>query len=137
MSTPAALISAARSLITNNPDDHGLMDRLSIWRKTLSDGGATGDTLTIASIASSIPVLVEPAGRGSQIVVGGQAYLASHRLLMIRDSSTLSIKPEDTLKVAARDGRPEQVFEQPAIIDESTDVLVTVAATFVRQGFRQ
>ena len=136
MSTPADLILAARSLIENSPDAHGLMDRLSIWRKTLSDGGATGDTLTTASIASGIPVLVEPAGRYSQVVVGGQAYLASHRLLMIRDSNTLTIKPEDILKVAARDGKPEEVFEQPVLIEESTDVLVTVAATFVRQGFR-
>lgn len=134
--TPAELIESARSLIEADPDAVGLMDRCSLIVKTFADGGTTGDTETSGSAASDVPCLVEPAGKHSQIVVGGEAYLASHRIYMIRGAQTLLITPKYLITVAARDDKAAMTFEKPAIMDESTDVLVAVAATLVQQGFQ-
>jgi hypothetical protein len=76
-------------------------------------------------------------GHSSQVVVGGEAYLASHRITLPVTEATLAIKPEDRIKVEARGLNPELIFQQPVIIEGSTTVFVNVAATLVQQGYRQ
>src|SRR5688500_3119439 len=66
---------------------------------TLTDGGAAGDHVSFGPVATNINVSYKALGSGKQIVVGGEAYTASHQLRMARTSTTVSITPRHKIKV--------------------------------------
>jgi hypothetical protein len=113
-------------------------DTCDLWGPTFIDGGAVGDSETIAPIplATNIPIGYKGSSANSQVVVGGEAYSASHRLKMPRTSTTLTITPKHLIKVQARGDTSELVFEKPVIVQKDTDVFLTLAATLVQQGFQ-
>jgi len=114
-----------------------MSDTCSLIKPTFTDGGASGDTLTQATVASNVPCFYKPAGRNSPLVVGGQAYIASHQFTLPATTEVLAITPEYKLTVQARGSNPQMIFEQPVIVQNSFTALVKVAATLVQQGFRQ
>jgi hypothetical protein len=104
----------------------------------LQDGGTVGDTLGgPVALASNVPCFYESTGQNSNVVIGGTAYLASHRLQMERTSATGAIKPSDTITVYARNGNAVLIFEEPRLIKESFSPLVTIMATLTDQGHNQ
>src|SRR5690349_16167720 len=108
-----------------------LTDTCSLWGPTFVDGGSAGDSETIASIASNIPIGYKGSRANSQIVIGGEAYVASHQLTLPRTMTTMLITPKHFLKVQARGDTPELVFEKPVIVHRDQDVFLTLAATLV------
>lgn len=112
-------------------------DLCDLIKPTFQDGGATGDTLTTAVIASNVPIEYRGARPGTQVVVGGEAYVASHELDMPRTAQTLAITPEYKIKVLARGDTAAMTFQKPVIAHRGSDVLLTVAAQLVQQGFQQ
>lgn len=134
--TPAALLASARSLIEDDPEAHGLVDLCDLIGPTFVDGGAGGDSVTIGDVATDVKCLVEPAGQGEQIVVGGETFIASHRLYMIKTTATEAITPRYKLKVHARNGTAQMIFENPVIVDESLSPLITVKSILVKQGYQ-
>lgn len=112
-------------------------DLCDLIKPTFQDGGTAGDTLTTGVIASNVPVNYRGARPGSQVVVGGEAYIASHELDMPRTVQTLVITPEYKIKVLARGDTAVITFQKPVIVHRGSDVLLTVAAELVQQGFQQ
>lgn len=112
-------------------------DLCDLLGPTFVDGGATGDSVTTATIALNVPCMYESSGVGSQIVVGGEAYTASHRITMPNTAVTEAITPKYKIKVLARGNTAELIFEDPVIVQKSYKALLTVAANLVQQGFQQ
>lgn len=112
-------------------------DVCDLWGPTFVDGGASGDSETIGLIASNIPIDYKGSSANSQVVIGGEAYTASHGLKMPRTAVTVLITPKHLIKVQPRGDTAELVFENPVIVQKDTDVLLTLAATLVQQGFSQ
>lgn len=119
------------------PASEFMPDLCDLIKPTLQDGGTAGDTLTTAVVASNVPVNYRGARPGSQVVVGGEAYVASHELEMPRTALTLAITPEYKIKVLARGDTAVMTFQKPVIVPRGLDVLLTVAAQLVQQGFQQ
>lgn len=134
--TPATLLASARSLIEGNPAAVGLVDLFDLSGPTLVEGGAAGDSVSMGTVATNISGLIEPAGKNVQVVVGGETYTVSHRLMMIRTVATEAITPRYRIRAQARDGKSEMFFENPVSLDESLSPLVTVLATIVKQGYQ-
>jgi hypothetical protein len=92
----------------------------------------------MAPVATNIACFIEELSAGAaQTVVGGEAYLSSHRIEAENSSNTLAITPRHQIKVHARAGKPERVFEKPVIADESFAPLIVIKAALVRQGYQQ
>lgn len=132
----ATYVAAVRSLIESDPDALGLVDRCELIGPTFVDGGSTGDSVTFGPLESDLECLYEPARQNVQIVVGGDAFIATHRVMMLRTAVSELITPKFRIKVAARADKPEMVFEKPVQIDESLSPLVTVNAVLVKQGYQ-
>lgn len=111
-------------------------DTCNLWGPTFVDGGSSGDSETIGEIATAIPIGYKGSRASSQVVIGGEAYAASHQLKMPRTVATVAITPKYFIKVQARGDTGELVFEKPVIVQKDTDVFLTVAATLVQQGFQ-
>lgn len=114
-----------------------MADLCDLIKPTFQDGGVAGDTLTTGVIASNVPVNYRGARPGSQVVVGGEAYVATHELDMPRTAQTLAITPEYKIKVLARGDTGVMTFQKPVIAHRGLGVLLTVAAELVQQGFQQ
>lgn len=136
MSKVGEAIDKARVKVAAKTDKF-LTDQCEIWGPTFVDGGASGDSETIALITANVPISYKGSSANSQVVIGGEAYVASHRLKMPRTVTTVAITPKHLIKVQARGDTAELIFEKPAIVQKDTDVLLTVAATLVQQGFSQ
>jgi hypothetical protein len=134
--TPAALLASARSLIEGDPDAVGLIDRATISGPTFVDGGAVGDSVTFSTTATNVPCLHEPLGKQETFIVGGEAFVCSHRLHLIRSSITAGITPEHRITIAARNDTPQLIFENPVTDHESLSPLVTLHANLVKQGYQ-
>jgi hypothetical protein len=134
--TPATLLASARSLIESNPAAVGLVDLCDLKGPTFVNGGASGDSVTIGTIASDIRCMYEATSPNTTVTVGGKTYSVTHRVLMLRTNASELITPEYRIPVHARDGKPEIIFENPVMLDESLSPLVTVLATLVKQGYQ-
>src|SRR5688572_5045974 len=108
--TPATLLAEARSLIEGSPAAVGLVDLCDLSGPTFVDGGATGDSVTIGSIASNIASMYEAMGDNTQVTVGGDTFIVSHRVFLIRTAASEAITPEYRLRIHARAGKPEMIF---------------------------
>src|SRR5262245_56261849 len=116
--TPAQLLDSARSLIENNPDGVGLIDRASLYNVTFPSDGTGGTTKSDGTaIASDVPCLYEQGGHSSTQVAGGTLAHVTHRLYLIASSATRAIKTNYAIVVEARDDMPELRFEQPVILE--------------------
>lgn len=127
---------AINEVRTELATEYPFADTCNLWGPTFVDGGASGDSETLAVIASAIPIGYEGASANAQVVIGGDAYAASHRLKMPRTEVTVAITPKHLIKVQPRGDTAELVFEKPVIVQKDTDVLLTLAATLVQQGFQ-
>lgn len=136
MSKVGDAINKARTKVTTKGSKI-FTDTANLWGPTFVDGEASGDSETIAEIATGIPISYKGSSANAQVVIGGEAYVASHRLKMPRTVTTVAITPKHLIKVQSRGDTGELVFEKPAIVQKDTDVLLTVAATLVQQGFSQ
>lgn len=128
-----AIDEARAELATEYP----FTDSCNLWGPTFVDGGSSSDSETIGLAASNIPISYKGSRANSQLVIGGEAYAASHRLKMPRTVTTVLITPKHLIKVQPRGDTGELVFEKPVIVHKDTDVLLTLAATLVQQGFSQ
>jgi hypothetical protein len=136
MSRVGAAIDRARARVAAKASKI-LPDVCNLWGPTFVDGGSSGDSETIAVIASDIPVGYRGSRANSQIVIGGEAYVASHQLQMPLTAVTTQITPKYFIKVQPRGETQELVFEKPVIVHSANDIFLTVAATLVQQGFNQ
>jgi hypothetical protein len=112
-------------------------DTCTITKRAFSEGGSSGDTMIPTATITNLPCTYKSLGSRSQIVVGGEARLASHRLRFPATSDTMAINSADRVTIAARGTHPEMVFHEPVLIDGSMAVFVEVAATLVQEGFDQ
>jgi hypothetical protein len=128
---------AINEVRTELATEYPFTDVCTLWGPTFIDGGSASDSETIAQVAANIPISYKGSGANSQVVIGGEAYAASHRLKMPRTSATMAITPKHLIKVQARGDTGELVFENPVVAQRDTDVLLTLAATLVQQGFSQ
>lgn len=113
-------------------------DLCDLIAPVFADGGQSGDTITPTAGATGIKCIYHSRSSNSQLVVGGEAYLASHDLELERTSATVAITPKHKLKVRARGDKSILIFQKSIIVeDESFSPLVNVAATLVQQGFQQ
>lgn len=135
MSEVGTAIDEARAEIATAASEF-MADVCNLWGPTFVDGGSASDSETIALIASNIPVEYKGSAGNSQVVIGGNAYVASHQLKMPYTATTATITPKHFIKVQARGDTPELVFEKPVIAHKGLDVLLNVAATLVQQGFQ-
>lgn len=114
-----------------------LFDVCDIDGPMLVDGGASGDSVSIGSVATNINVSYKGLGTGKTIVVGGEAYTASHQLKMARIATTVAITPRHKIKVRARGNTPLLIFEKPLIDEDSKSPFLVMSAVLVTQGYQQ
>jgi hypothetical protein len=120
-------------------------DTCDLIGPVFQEGGNSGDSVGIGEVATNLAVFVKElsgttrrngrAGAG-QPVVGGEAYVSSHQLELKKTAVTLAITPEYRIKVHARDGIPERVFEKLVMPAKTFTPILVFNATLVRQGFR-
>src|SRR5688572_8938829 len=78
------------------------------------EGGADGDAVEMEPLVTNVECLVkEISGASAQTVIGGEAFVSTHRIEMKKTAATLAITPEYRIKVLARGPFPERVFEKP------------------------
>lgn len=135
--TPAQLLASARSLIESDPDGHGLIDRCDLIDSTFVDGGAGGDTTEPDTLASDQPCLHEElSGPSAQMVVGGEAITATHRIFMLWSASAQALTENGKITVTARDPFPEMIFEKPSLTRNSLLPLAEFKAVLVKRGYQ-
>lgn len=127
--TPATLLASARSLIQDDPDAVGLIDRCNVINRTYTPDNSGGSTITDTSVASNVPCLIERRSHRSTQLAGGQISNVDHDLYIIASAATRGIKPSYVINVLARSDNPARTFEQPVILEETLGPLVVVGAT--------
>jgi hypothetical protein len=102
-----------------------------------ADDGA-GHKFTDNPVATNVPCLVEELSPGSVTVVsGGVAVIASHRIEVKRSSPALALKVSGKIKVLARTGKVQMIFEQPIRKEETFTPTVEFRAVLVKSGYRE
>lgn len=133
--TPESLLASARSLIAGDPSGAGLLDRCDLSGPSVVDGGSAGDSLSFSVLASNVPCLVETAGPNVQTTVGGETYVTTHKLFLIKSAYSVAVTPKYRIRVYARDDTPEQIYEHTVVVSETFEPLVRVHASAVIQGY--
>lgn len=137
MNEVAQAIEEARREVANAAREI-LFDLCDIYAPTVTDGGASGDSVSYGEpVARNVSISYKGLGNGRQYVAGGEAYTASHELKMPWNATTLLITPEHRLKTHARGLTPELVFQKPAPIDDSKSAFLMLNAFVVKQGYQQ
>jgi hypothetical protein len=115
-----------------------LFDECDIYAPMFVDGGPSGDSVTLNPIpvAQNVGVTQKGLGKGREVSVGGETYIATHKLTMPRTSSTVAITPRHQIRVYARGLTPQLIFEKPVINEDSIDPLLEVSAVLVMQGYQ-
>lgn len=104
---------------------------------TFVDGGAEGDSVTLNPVETNVECYVyELSSSQAQSVIGGETYISSHGIDIKRTEARLGITPRYQVKVHAREGQPERVFEKPILPTETFVPIITLKASLVRQGYR-
>jgi hypothetical protein len=127
--TPATLLANARSLIQDDPDAVGLIDRCNVINRTYTPDNSGGSTITDTAVASNVPCLIERRTFRSAQLAGGQVSNVDHDLYIIASAATRGIKPSYVINVLARSDNPARTFEQPVVLEETLGPLVVVGAT--------
>lgn len=122
--TPADLLASAVSLITDDPDAVGLIDRASVITRTEVSDGRGGTTITETTALTDIPCLYEEKSTSSGQVAGSPMSFITHELFLIASATTRAITPSAKIVVEARDDMPERVFEKPIPLEETFGPLV-------------
>lgn len=126
--TPTAALAAVRSLIEDDPDAVGLIDRCSVIGRTEANDGFGGITSTDSTLASDVPCMYEERSSSTVQVAGGPLSYITHELFLIPSSVTRAIKPDYKIVVAARDDMPERTFEQPILMEDTFGPTVHLGA---------
>lgn len=112
-------------------------DLCDLIAPVFSDGGDSGDSVNPDPVATNLECIISGlSGASAHTVVGGEAFLSSHGLEMKKSAATLAVTPRYQLKVHARDGKSERIFENPVRTEESFAPLVLIKASLVRQGYQ-
>jgi hypothetical protein len=114
-----------------------LFDLCDLDGPTFVDGGGSGDSVTIGSIAQNLNVSYKGFGGTRQFTVGGETYTASHELKMVRTTTTVAITPRYLIKVQARGLTGQLIFQKPFIFEDSKSPFLKIGATLVKQGYQQ
>src|SRR5688572_13943901 len=136
MNEIATAVEEARTEIAGAANEI-LPDLCDIDGPTFVEGGASGDSVTIGSVATNINVQYKGLGYGRQITIGGESYTANHELKMVRTATTGAITPRHKIKVHARGNTPQLIFEKPFPVDDSLSPFLRMYAVLVKQGFQQ
>lgn len=106
---------------------------------TTDDGSGTGAKKPSETVvAQNVPCLYEEiSGSTAQIVVNGVSVVATHRIEIKRSSAGLSLTPHDQIKVLARTGKPQLIFEQPVRTEGTFTPTIEFKAILVKEGYRQ
>jgi hypothetical protein len=115
-----------------------LFDECDIYAPLFVDGGAAGDSVTLnpTPVATNVGITYKGLGKGKEMTVGGESYIASHRLRMARTAVNVAITPRHQLRVKARGRTPVLVFERPVIDEDSVSPLLELNAVLVIQGYQ-
>lgn len=135
MNSITSLIEDFRAQSTSLANDFfpDLCDVLVLQQ--ISDGHS-GHTEQEASVATNIPCLYASAAPGSQIVVEGQTYGATHRVSFPYNSYTLGLTSKNVLLIHARGSEPAFRLEMPVRAKGSALAFVRVLARRT-EGFRE
>lgn len=115
-----------------------LFDECDIYAPLFVDGGAAGDTVTLnpTPVAQNVGVTHKGLGKGKEVSIGGESYIATHKLTMPRTSITVAITPRHQIRVKARGLTPQLIFEKPVINEDSISPLLEISAILVKQGYQ-
>jgi hypothetical protein len=115
-----------------------LIDECDIYAPMFIDGGAAGDSVTLnpTPIATSVGVTCKGLSKGKEVTVGGESYIASHKLTMARTAINVTITPRHQLRVKPRGRTPMLVFDKPVIDENSVSPLLELNAVLVVQGYQ-
>lgn len=122
--TPATLLAQAKTLVETY-----LPDTCSIYEPAETDipGGGFESSDGVA-IESGIRCLLEAESDSDAVVAGASRGVVIQKLFLEVTDSTKLIKPSQVIVVDAREGKPSRRFEQPKLLDESFEALITVGA---------
>ena len=110
-------------------------DRCDVIAPVVNEGGGAGDSVTLTPIMRGAECFIEEiSGASAHTVIGGEAFVSSHRIQMKSAPETLAITSQYRLRVYPRGPFPERVFEKLVQAAESYSPLVILKATFVREG---
>ena len=76
----------------------------------------------------TVPGLIEWVDDSEQVVGGTPRGAVTHKLRLKVTPVTQAIVPSQRIVVAAREGKAELIFTQPKRLDQSYEVLVSIAA---------
>lgn len=119
--TPDILIGQARvqALAFTN-------ESCAVQTLTSTDNGDGSFTESWATI-ETVPGLVEWVDDSEQVIGGAPRGAVTHKLRLKVTPTTRAIVPSQRIVVAAREGKAQMVFTQPKRLDQSYEVLVSVA----------
>jgi len=103
-------------------------DRCSIVDVSAVNDGYGGQTLLRTTILSDIPCMYEAGGDQAVEVAGTVITTTLHRIFMVLSTGTLAIKPDYEIVVAARGDKAALTFENPHLLADSYETLLTVSA---------
>jgi hypothetical protein len=121
---PVVLVAQAMTLA-----EAFLRDRCAIQGLTTVNDGQGGFTERWVDLESDVPVLVEAVDDSGSVVAQAPRGIVTQKLFLKVTAITQAIEPSQQIVVAARNGKPAMIFEQPKRLDETYEALITVAAT--------
>lgn len=96
-----------------------------------------GQKLADTAVLQNVPCVYSELSEGSpQIGAGGVTVIATHRIEMKRSTEALALRVHDKIKVLARTGKPQLIFEHPVRQEGSFTPLVEFRAVCVTSGYR-
>lgn len=115
-----------------------LFDECDIYAPMFTDGGAAGDSVGLnpVPIARNVSISYKGLGKGKEIIIGGQSYIASHALKMARTAINNAITPGHQIRVKARGKTRQLIFEKPCIDEDSVSPFLELNAILVVQGYQ-
>lgn len=80
-------------------------------------------------LLATVPCIYEPLSQRERVIAGGETSTLTHRIVMKATATTLGIKSDYQIRVAARGDKPTMVFDNPLPKIGSFSPLVEVAAS--------
>lgn len=115
-----------------------LFDECDIYAPMFVDGGAAGDSVILnpVPVATKASISYKGMGKGKEISIGGESYIASHALTMARTTINVSITPKHQIRVRPRGRTGQLIFAKPVIDENSVSPLLEISAVLVIQGYQ-
>lgn len=86
-------------------------DLCDVFSITFSNDGTGGAVASETLLASNVECFYKAKGQFRSFVAGGQTVFLTHDLELKMSDPPLTFRPEYKIRVIARDGKPEIIFE--------------------------